>query len=326
MRPCALAASRFAPVPGPGSGAGCSRPPALHEDAPLIPNPKDEFPWSKTSDGLRARSISTLNAVLAVVVLLLGLSAGISATAVIAPFGLIGGVIAGEAAAVTFCGLLASRHPDPRAAGGVPGRAAARRPHRIGRPRDEPVPSGTRNRGQAAGEGPGKGAALPAAAGAAGAPGVQRALRVGAAGPVVGRQGDLTREQVESGQVQAGPDLFGNYVLVLLEDPDRPAHLVGGVSVWRAGELRGVRIAVQEPTDSLGGGRAGLLRPGVGGRSLDPGEESMRERVLGLAALQLWATAELLRFLRRDARSLAGGPRSPADGTAGDLDGGADGP
>ena len=56
---------------------------------------------------LLAQSIGTLNAVLAVVFLLLGLSTGIAATAVIGPFGLIGGVIAGAAAAVTFCGLLA---------------------------------------------------------------------------------------------------------------------------------------------------------------------------------------------------------------------------
>ena len=56
---------------------------------------------------LLAQSIGTLNAVLAVVFLFLGLSAGIAATAAIGPFGLIGGVIAGAAAAVTFCGLLA---------------------------------------------------------------------------------------------------------------------------------------------------------------------------------------------------------------------------
>ena len=56
---------------------------------------------------LLAQSIGMLNAVLAVVFLLLGLSTGIAATAVIGPFGLIGGVIAGAAAAVTFCGLLA---------------------------------------------------------------------------------------------------------------------------------------------------------------------------------------------------------------------------
>ena len=56
---------------------------------------------------LLARSIGTLNALLAVIFLLGGLSAGIAATAVLGPFGLIGGVIAGAAAAVTFCGLLA---------------------------------------------------------------------------------------------------------------------------------------------------------------------------------------------------------------------------
>ena len=56
---------------------------------------------------LLAHSIGTLNAVLAVVFLFLGLVAGISAAAVTGPFGLIGGVVAGAAAAVTFCGLLA---------------------------------------------------------------------------------------------------------------------------------------------------------------------------------------------------------------------------
>ena len=56
---------------------------------------------------LLAQSIGTLNALLAVVFLLGGLSAGIAATAVIGPAGLIGGVITGAAAAVTFCGLLA---------------------------------------------------------------------------------------------------------------------------------------------------------------------------------------------------------------------------
>lgn len=43
---------------------------------------------------LLAQSIGTLNAVLAVVFLLGGLSAGIAATTVLGPFGQIGGVIA----------------------------------------------------------------------------------------------------------------------------------------------------------------------------------------------------------------------------------------
>ena len=56
---------------------------------------------------LLAQSIRMLNAVLAVVFLLLGLGTGIAATAVIGPVSLIGGIIAGAATAVTFCGLLA---------------------------------------------------------------------------------------------------------------------------------------------------------------------------------------------------------------------------
>ena len=107
--------------------------------------------------------------------------------------------------------------------------------------------------------------------------------------------GELTREQVESGQVQVGPDLFGNYVLVLLEDPDRPALLWEG---YPSGAPANCDVcgSLCESPPTLSGEEGRDSPPGSGRRCLDPGEESMRERVLGLAALQLWATVELLRF------------------------------
>lgn len=107
--------------------------------------------------------------------------------------------------------------------------------------------------------------------------------------------GELTREQVESDQVQVGPDPYGNYVLVLLEDPDRTALLWEGypsgapANCGVCGSLCKGRAALSEEG---GGGSA----PGNGRRSLGAGEESKRERVLALVALQLRAAAELLRF------------------------------
>lgn len=107
--------------------------------------------------------------------------------------------------------------------------------------------------------------------------------------------GDLTFEQVESGRVQVGPDIFGNYVLVLLEDPDRTALFWEGYPSGAPANcgVCGTRCkSLPDFPEEEGGGS----EPGNGHRSLDPREESMRERVLGLVALQLRATAELLRF------------------------------
>ena len=107
--------------------------------------------------------------------------------------------------------------------------------------------------------------------------------------------GELTREQVESGQVQVGPDIFGNYVLVLLEDPSRPGLFWEGYPSGAPANC-GVCGSRCKSLPALSEEEGRESAPGNGRRSLDPDEESKRERVLALVALQLRAAAELLRF------------------------------
>ena len=105
--------------------------------------------------------------------------------------------------------------------------------------------------------------------------------------------GELTLEQVERGQVQVGPDIFGSYVLVLREDPDRPALFWEGYPTG-APENCGVCGSVCKGWPASW--EEEEAASGDGSPSLDSGEESKRERVLGLVALQLRSAAELLRF------------------------------
>ena len=109
------------------------------------------------------------------------------------------------------------------------------------------------------------------------------------------RAGDLTRAEVESGQVEFGPDPFGNHVLVLLENPAQPVifpeeYLSGAVT--HCG-VCGSPCAVP-PNLS---GKAGRGTPPTRElRTPTAAGEALRERVLSLTGLQLRSAAELLCF------------------------------
>ena len=98
--------------------------------------------------------------------------------------------------------------------------------------------------------------------------------------------GELTREAVASGQVQVGPDPFGNHMLVLLEDPAQPVIFSGE---YLSGEATRCGVC----------GSPCAAAPNLSGRELripTAAGEALRERVLGLTVLQLRSVAELLSF------------------------------